>query len=298
MASTFASFITVSMGSTTIGSTSSTMEPFVGTYAAQTVANHAEKPGKFSEEGADVQATSALDDWTHSEYLCLNYVLNGLVDELYNVYCKIPSAKELWDTLEYKYKTKNTGMTFSETFQVASIIEKLPPRWVDFKSYLKHKRKEMTIEDLVVRLRIEEDNRVALKGTQVEVSTKANMVEHGQSSRWYKGNKNHKPYGKGKGKFDLGPRKGGMKKNFSVFKGKCYNCGEFGHRVDRCNKPKKERANMIDEDEKLVAMITDLTSIMHELKLVSNHPKGWWIDTGATRHLCPDKTLFSKFRRL
>ena len=50
------------------------------------------------------------------------------------------------------------GMILSETFQVAAIIEKLPPTWKDFKNYLKHKRKEMSIEDLIIRLCIEEDN--------------------------------------------------------------------------------------------------------------------------------------------
>ena len=51
------------------------------------------------------------------------------------------------------------GMILSETFQVAIIIEKLLPAWKDFKNYLKHKRKEMSIKDLIIRLRIEEDNR-------------------------------------------------------------------------------------------------------------------------------------------
>ena len=46
-----------------------------------------------------------------------------------------------------------------KTFQVAAIIEKLPPSWKDFKTYLKHKRKKMIIKDLIIRLRIEEDNR-------------------------------------------------------------------------------------------------------------------------------------------
>ncbi|GJW38217.1 hypothetical protein Tco_0064062 [Tanacetum coccineum] len=44
--------------------------------------------------------------------------------------------------------------------RVVAIIEKLPPSWVEFKNYLKHKRKEMSVEDLVVRLRIEEDKQV------------------------------------------------------------------------------------------------------------------------------------------
>ena len=51
------------------------------------------------------------------------------------------------------------GMSLSESFQVASIIEKLPPLWKEFKNYLKPKQKEMRLEDLIVRLRIEEDNR-------------------------------------------------------------------------------------------------------------------------------------------
>ena len=51
------------------------------------------------------------------------------------------------------------GMPLSETFQVTATIEKLPLAWKDSKNYLKHKQKEMSIEDLIVRLHIEEDNR-------------------------------------------------------------------------------------------------------------------------------------------
>ncbi|KAA3463839.1 ankyrin repeat-containing protein [Gossypium australe] len=51
-------------------------------------------------------------------------------------------------------------MVISESFQVATIIEKLPPAWNDFKNYLKHKRKEMSMEGMIVKLQIEEDNRV------------------------------------------------------------------------------------------------------------------------------------------
>ncbi|PKI45874.1 hypothetical protein CRG98_033673 [Punica granatum] len=50
-------------------------------------------------------------------------------------------------------------MALSESFQVVVVIEKLPSGWKDFKNYLKHKQKEMTMEDLVVKLRIEEDNK-------------------------------------------------------------------------------------------------------------------------------------------
>ncbi|GJW89030.1 hypothetical protein Tco_0164370 [Tanacetum coccineum] len=41
------------------------------------------KEGKLS--NAPVQVVEA---WKHSDFLCHNYVLNGLVDSLYNVYSK------------------------------------------------------------------------------------------------------------------------------------------------------------------------------------------------------------------
>ena len=44
------------------------------------------------------------------------------------------------------------GMILSETFQVAAIIEKLPLEWKDFKNYLKHKRKEMNLEEMNIWL--------------------------------------------------------------------------------------------------------------------------------------------------
>ena len=51
------------------------------------------------------------------------------------------------------------GMMLSETFQVAAIIEKRSPTWKDFKN----ERNEVSIEDLIIRLRIEEDNRGSKK---------------------------------------------------------------------------------------------------------------------------------------
>ncbi|GKC54172.1 hypothetical protein Tco_1076917 [Tanacetum coccineum] len=88
------------------------------------------------------------------------------------------------------------GRTLSETFQVSAIIKKLPPSWVEFKNYLKHKRKEMSVEDLVVRLRIEKDNKLAQKNTYTPDFAKANMVEHAGSSS----KSNSKAKGKGQGK--------------------------------------------------------------------------------------------------
>ncbi|GJR12802.1 pol polyprotein [Tanacetum coccineum] len=256
--------------------------------ATTTVANHAEKPEKFNgrnfkrwqqkmffylttlglarflketvpqvEPPAEGQSSNqqAVEAWKHSEFLCRNYVLNGLVDSLYNVYCKTTTAKELWESLERKYKTEDAG---TKKFVVARFLDYkmvdsksvLPPSWVDFKNYLKHKRKEMSVEDLVVRLRIEEDNRLAQKDTYTPDSAKANLVEHaGSSSRFNsKGNKKDKRKNdkKSKGKSEyLAPKAGIVKQKFQ---GICYNCDQPGHSAANCKMPKRvnpRQANMV-----------------------------------------------------
>ncbi|KAF3675204.1 hypothetical protein T459_01064 [Capsicum annuum] len=70
------------------------------------------------------------------------------------------------------------GLIMNEDFQVAVIIEKLPPLWKDFKNYLKHKKKEMSVKDLIVRLRIEEDNKATEKRSKWNsIINGANIVE-------------------------------------------------------------------------------------------------------------------------
>ena len=131
-----------------------------------------------SENEVDRQVVDAVDAWKHSDFLCKNHILNGLNNTLYNVYRPIKTVRELWESLDkiqdggcwneefvvgrfldYKMVDSKTiisqvqdlqvilheihaeGMVLSESFQVAAIIEKLPPNWKDFKNYLKRKRK-------------------------------------------------------------------------------------------------------------------------------------------------------------
>ncbi|PHU14440.1 hypothetical protein BC332_15645 [Capsicum chinense] len=81
---------------------------------------------KFTSEDApevpkgtsDKEHFMIVEAWKHSNFLCRNYILSGLI--------------------------------VNDVFEVTAIIEKLPLMWKDFKSYLKHKHKEMTVEDLIV----------------------------------------------------------------------------------------------------------------------------------------------------
>ncbi|GJY86548.1 retrovirus-related pol polyprotein from transposon TNT 1-94 [Tanacetum coccineum] len=315
--------------------TATTVVNTTGAPVTNTVANHAKKPEKVNDQN--------FKRWQQKMFFYLTTL--GLARFLKETAPQVEppaettTAKELWESLERKYKTKDAGtkkfmvahfldykmvdsksvvsqvqdlqvllhdihaegMTLSETFQIAAIIEKLPPSWVELKNYLKHKRKEMSVEDLVVRLRIEEDNKLDQKDTYTPDSAKANMVEHaGSSSRFNsKGNKKDKKKNdkKGKGKSEyLAPKAGIVKQKFQ---GTCYNCDQPGHRAANCKMPKRvnpRQANMVDENVDMIAMVSDVCAMISEVNLVGTNNSGWWIDTGATRHVCADKSMFHSFR--
>ena len=172
-------------------------------------------------------------------------------------------------------------MIINEAFQVAAFIEKLPPAWKDFKNYLKHKRKEMTLEDLIVRLKIEEDNRHAEKRSLRQSSISgANIVESAPNAK--------------KRKKNYGPKN--HNNSNKKFKGSCYNCGKSGHRSSECRAPKnknknKGQANIVESND---MDIEDLCAFLSECNLVGN-PKEWWIDSAATRHVCAIKGMFSSY---
>ena len=122
------------------------------------------------------------------------------------------------------YEIHAEGMVLSESFQVAAIIEKLPPNWKDFKNYLKYKRKEMKLEDLNVRLRIEEDNRVSEKKIgNHSMDSEAHVIEEG-----HKTNKKRKYAGQ------QGAKGGDSKR----FKGNRFVCNKPRHRAKDCRNRK------------------------------------------------------------
>ncbi|KAK4400651.1 hypothetical protein Sango_1171200 [Sesamum angolense] len=62
-----------------------------------------------SEGETDTQNRAAMDTWGHGDFLCRNYILNGLSDTLYNVYSSATTARALWESLEKKYKIEYYG---------------------------------------------------------------------------------------------------------------------------------------------------------------------------------------------
>ena len=54
-----------------------------------------EEPLKLSEGETNIKRVNVVDAWKHSDFLCKNYVMNGLHDSLYNIYYAIKTANKL-----------------------------------------------------------------------------------------------------------------------------------------------------------------------------------------------------------
>ncbi|XP_059306321.1 uncharacterized protein LOC132057733 [Lycium ferocissimum] len=70
------------------------------------------------------------------------------------------------------------GMKMCEIFQANVLLEKFPPFWSDYRNQLKHKKKDLTLQELTSHMRTEEVNRLKDKMEALSLNShKANLVE-------------------------------------------------------------------------------------------------------------------------
>lgn len=119
-------------------------------------------------------------------------------------------------------------------------------------------------------LRIEEEIRANNGDDQANISSNVHMLEEGKES------KTPHPKNNQKRKFDS------KNKSHKKRKGSCHYCGKPGHFKKECRLLKKK--NNKDDSANFMAMISEVYAI--------EDGNEWWIDSGATRHICKTK-IFS-----
>ncbi|XP_021755936.1 uncharacterized protein LOC110721115 [Chenopodium quinoa] len=178
-------------------------------------------PRPDEHENETLESVRERSKWDNDDFICRGHILNGMEDDLFDVYQNIDSAKELWGSLESKYMAEDAsskkflvsnfnnfkfvdgrsimdqfhelqriygsleqhGIAMNELFVVSSIIDKLPPSWKNFKHDLKHKMEDMTLSGLATHLQIEEGIRAMEGAKDGNPSTSTvNMVDDGRAS--------------------------------------------------------------------------------------------------------------------
>nr|GEX94037.1 zinc finger, CCHC-type [Tanacetum cinerariifolium] len=215
-------------------------------------------------EDATVEAIRIREKWENDDYICKGHILNDQSMEQYN------------ELLRILGQYTQHGLKMDESISVSSIIDKLPPSWKDFKHTLKHGKDDLSLVKLSSHLRIEESLRVQdsdkSKGKEVG-GPSVNMIEEGK-------NKHNK---QNKGKKRSNENNSGSSSNKKP-KLECWKCGKTGHFKRDCRIGKKNNTNAGGSGKRSKDQSQDQFDAIT-----------WWIDSGATTHVCKDRCWFKAF---
>nr|GEU90771.1 zinc finger, CCHC-type [Tanacetum cinerariifolium] len=233
----------------------------------------------------------------NDDYVRGGLIPNGMFDFLFDIYQNVETSKALWDTLKAKYMVEDASskkffvsnftnykmidsrpvlkqynellvilerftqhnMNMDESIQVSCIIDKLPLSWKDFKHILKHLKKELTLIELGSHLRIKESLRVQ---------------------------ESDKPYNDNKGKRKHHNTRANPNKKPKVT---CWKCGKPGHLKNDCKAGNvSNRANGSNTNGSEDGSFDPL----------KDSDIAWWVDSGATAHVCKDRCWFKTYESL
>nr|KAJ0199050.1 hypothetical protein LSAT_V11C600338430 [Lactuca sativa] len=243
-----------------------------------------------SVEDEPLEATRRRSKWENDDYICRGHILNGMSDSLFDIYQNFESAKELCYYLAFKYMAEDVS---SKKFLVSNFMGYK----MDFKQNLKHNKEELNLTQLGSHLRIEESIRTEEldnnpKGKNQISSSSVNMLE-GESSK--------------------NPKKSNGKKKDDKYSNKkaklvCWNCNKPSHFKKDCHlrkvnkdgagpsgsKDPEKQQGQISVSMQNSKYVQNYISVISEAFYVQDDDVAWWVDSGATSHICKDLRWFKE----
>jgi hypothetical protein len=159
------------------------------------------------------------------------------------------------------------------------IIAKLPPSWRNFATSLKHKRQEISVENLIASLDVEEKAQAKDTTEKGEGHATTNFVQKGKPS--------------GKNKWNFKPSFN--KPNRDMSDPTCFTCGEPDHFSKDCLECADHRGKKAKNINVVTASNTDGYGNLFTVLSVFQSPS-WWIDTGANIHVRVDISMFTSYQ--
>ncbi|KAD5960228.1 hypothetical protein E3N88_11700 [Mikania micrantha] len=245
------------------------------------------------------------------DYICRGHILNGMLDALFDVHQNDESARQLRDALESKYIAEDTS---SKKFLVSNFMNyKMSNSMPVMEQYneLLHTLGQFSQHDMKMdesiniwsHLRIEESLRSQevdkTKGKN-QVSSSVNVVEDDGKFKKFNTLKDKRR------KFN----NDNNHSNKKVIKA-CWRCGKSGHfkkdfQVKLSEENKANAAGPSGSKDLNVKpgsfLVSDFNSVKNYVSFISesfyvqDDEMAWWVDSGATSHVCKDLRWFEEFK--
>ncbi|GJU11083.1 zinc finger, CCHC-type containing protein [Tanacetum coccineum] len=212
----------------------------------------------------------------------------------------VKTSKELWDTLEAKYMAEDASI-LEQYNELLGILGRFTQHKMNMDESI---QEELTLIDLGSDLRIEESLRAQdndkPKGNNVVGPSVVNMVEHNNSSR-YNDNKGKRKHHNTRANPNKKPKVACWRYEKPGHLKKDCKAGNVGNRANGSGTKGSEDGS--SNPLKGQSMFNKSLQIYYityvsEAYFVQDDDVAWWVDSGATVHVCKDRCWFNLLESL